>query len=385
VRGLPYFLVLGWTLVGASNSNAQPAFPFQIELGPKEVVFDWSRDRCADLDVPDEPLRAFRRDDGAVIGIASHSTTRRFFISPDGKFSCDCVPIMQSRLDPDPAHFNYKTWIASTWANDGEHIVGLADNEFRGNELAGECPFETYYRCWYNAVVVVESRDGGAHFDVKPGSPIAVADFDNREMPGVPRGYFGPSNIIEHDDARYAVIYTTGGREQPSGTCLFRSREPGDIGSWEYWAGKAFVRSAYDPYRDAHSRPPCMPIRSLPGRVSSISRYGEGFVAVFAVQGADQRIGKIGIAFSENLLEWSGSRVLLTPQMIWSTVCGQPRYAYPSIIDLGAKGRNFDDITSAPYLYLTEAVVEGCAMTTKRNLVRYRLIFDQRAGSEPIN
>ena len=355
---------------------AEP-FTYSVEVGEKEVAFDSSRDGCALLDIPDEPLRAFRRSDGALVGIASHSTTRIFLIATDGTFTRDCRPALESALDPDPEAFRYKTWIGATWTDDGERIVALADNEFRGNEIAGECPYATYYQCWYNAVVLVQSDDGGRTFTVATETrPVASATFGNQAHPGIPRGFFGPSNIVARDDGyRYAVIYTTGGGDQPAGTCLFRSSAVADSDAWQYWTGQAFVPSTYDPYHDTSGRPPCRPIAGLPGRVSSIVEYGGGFIATFAAQGADEAIGKIGVTYSTDLLHWTDYEVILTPQMIWSKTCGEPRYAYPSIVDLTSQDRNFGVIGDAPYLYLTEAAVERCAMTTDRNLVRYPLVF----------
>ena len=49
VIGLRTRLTLSAWLICVGSSLAQPAFPFNVTLGPKEVVFDWSRDRCADF------------------------------------------------------------------------------------------------------------------------------------------------------------------------------------------------------------------------------------------------------------------------------------------------------------------------------------------------
>src|SRR3954470_7091878 len=40
--------------------------------GPAELVFDWTTQRCEDLDIPDLPARAFRTADGQAHLISAH-------------------------------------------------------------------------------------------------------------------------------------------------------------------------------------------------------------------------------------------------------------------------------------------------------------------------
>lgn len=61
--------------------------------GTREVVFDWQTQRCFDEDIPDTAVHADRRDDGQLVGFASHHVSHRFLISGDGKFARDCTPV----------------------------------------------------------------------------------------------------------------------------------------------------------------------------------------------------------------------------------------------------------------------------------------------------
>ena len=45
--------------------------------GEPEIVFDWTTDRCEDLDIPDAVARAFRDADGNVQIVATHYVGRR--------------------------------------------------------------------------------------------------------------------------------------------------------------------------------------------------------------------------------------------------------------------------------------------------------------------
>ncbi|GAB1717512.1 MAG: hypothetical protein NTAFB05_25540 [Nitrobacter sp.] len=281
---------------------------------------------------------------------------------------------MESEVNPDPSRFAYRTWLASTWTDDGNVIFALGDNEFHGQKVAGACPFHSYLQCWYNAVVALRSNDGGRSFHKLPMKPIGAADFTHRSHPGVPRGFFGPSNIIKQGTQFYVSIYTTGGGDQPSGTCLFRTSDLTHAAAWRYWTGDGFEPSAYDPYSDKGGRKPCKPL-SVPGRISSIVRAGDTYIAIYSAQGADQTVGRIGYMTSKDLLNWKPGGILLSVQMLWSKSCGGDRYAYPSVVDLTASDRNFQDIRKKPYLYVMRGRMKGCYLTIDRDLVRYSLVL----------
>ena len=62
--------------------------------GPEKVIFDWSRDKCEDIDIPDLPARALRDADGNVQLLISGSSTRRL-IGPDfDRLRHDCTVVL---------------------------------------------------------------------------------------------------------------------------------------------------------------------------------------------------------------------------------------------------------------------------------------------------
>ena len=120
--------------------------------GEEEVVFDWSKDRCESLDIPDIPARAFRDDQGNVQLIATHYVNRRF-VGPDlNTLKRDCQVIMQSASLEDPSLFSYHQWLASPYTDDGKTIYALVHNEYYGSEAYVPCmpAYAGDPSCWYN-------------------------------------------------------------------------------------------------------------------------------------------------------------------------------------------------------------------------------------------
>lgn len=76
-------------------------------VGEDEVVFDWSKDGCESLDIPDLPARAFRDNQGNIQLIATHYVNRRF-VGPDlNTLKRDCQVIQQSASLEDPSLYSY--------------------------------------------------------------------------------------------------------------------------------------------------------------------------------------------------------------------------------------------------------------------------------------
>jgi hypothetical protein len=365
------------------SAVAQKPQPLAIRvISEKETVFEWKRHRCADFDLPDTPLHVFRRSDGQIIGFATHHENRTFLISPNGDFKRDCQIVFAGAHDPNPAHYNDRIWILAPWTKDGEYIVALGHNEYQGDKHPGRCAFKKYNECWYNSIVLLESKDGGRSFRRRPGAlPIATSAFTYEALQGQPRGFFGPTNIVEHRGEFYTVIFTTGGEGQRRGNCLFRSNRPEDDSAWQYWTGDGFHASRRDPYKTADAIPPCEPLKGLGGRVWSIRRHKSTglYLATVGMQPADAPTGMIGISISDDLIRWSKPIPLFSVPLIWSRNCADKvRYAYPALLDISSEDRTFADIGDEPYVYMTELRFERCGGTFDRNLVRYRLRISAR-------
>src|SRR4249920_1563080 len=109
-----------------------PRFVTVTTTGAPEVVFDWTTDRCEDLDIPDLPSRVFRDADDQVQLISAHYVNRRFVGSDLNHLRRACDIVMASSMNPDPAAFDDHEWIASTWTPDGKTIYALVHNEYQG-------------------------------------------------------------------------------------------------------------------------------------------------------------------------------------------------------------------------------------------------------------
>lgn len=151
----------------AQNTDAWLA---EINIaGPEELVFDYSQDACEVWDIPDIPARAFRDAKGQVQLLASHYITRRM-TGPDlNHLKHDCQVIMASTMDPDPEDFDDHEWISSTYTPDGVTVYALIHDEYHGAEHDNQCTSKVTINCWYNAVTLAISVDGGNSYTQKKG------------------------------------------------------------------------------------------------------------------------------------------------------------------------------------------------------------------------
>src|SRR5262249_48095634 len=90
------------TLIVRNTPNPFPD-PVLKVVGDEQVVFDWSKDQCEALDIPDLPARAFRDADGNVQLIAAHYINRRFIGPSLNSLKHDCKVVMQSPSLQDPS------------------------------------------------------------------------------------------------------------------------------------------------------------------------------------------------------------------------------------------------------------------------------------------
>jgi hypothetical protein len=110
--------------------------PFAVDvtaLGPEEIVYDWSEDRCDEGMRPDLPVRAFRTADGNINMTLAHENSFRL-VGPDfDSLVPTCPAIRESSLDPDPSKYDQFGWIAATYTEDGSTIYAVIHNEFHGD------------------------------------------------------------------------------------------------------------------------------------------------------------------------------------------------------------------------------------------------------------
>ncbi len=122
----------------AISPTARPApavtHPSVEIVGEEELVYDWSVDRCADGELPDLPVRAFRDASGMIQLNLSWITNYRLIGEDLDSLKTDCQVTLRSDLDGDPSHYKYSEWMGSTYTLDGKTVYALVHNEFYGDE-----------------------------------------------------------------------------------------------------------------------------------------------------------------------------------------------------------------------------------------------------------
>lgn len=340
---------------------------FEIR-GPEELVFDWSVDRCEDLDIPDLPARAFLDRSGQVQLISSHATVRRF-LGPDlNDLTHDCTVVMTSHHDPDPGIFNDVEWIGATYTDDGETIYAIVHNEYEGWTHPGQCstPFWSA-NCWYNGLTLAVSTDAGNSY----GHPLApplhhIAGTPWQYVPDRgPRGIFHPSSVLKRGDGYYYAIVQRVGGGAPDDTdqwaCLMRTPDLGDPDAWRFWNGSAFGGRFVNPYTDVVTDPTahdCPPVDrdDISDMTQSLtySEYLGKFILIGSGTSVDGSKHGFFISFSDDMIDWTPRELLLERALPWTAQDPtEAHYLYPSLLDPDSTSRSFDTVGNTAYVYYT--------------------------------
>jgi hypothetical protein len=378
-------LIVSFNILHDDNSDkAPPTLKSMTVAGPQTTVFDWSRDACDDVDIPDAPARAFRDAAGRVVLMASHFVSRRA-IGPDlGHLTHQCKISMNSDYSSLPQDYDDKSWLASTYTKDGRTVFGLVHDEYQGNTHPGRCASGDYFKCWYNVITFARSDDSGLTFRRPAGPAKLVAAIPYRYEPDSgAHGLFEPSNIVyrQRDGYYYTIVRAGGFGDQKTGACLLRTRQLADPSSWRGWDGSDFGTRFIDPYRQ--SVPPqdhlCEPVGFGQIATMSSSLTWNTYLGQYLLVGpstdyspTDKR-GITGFYYSvsPDLIRWSRRRLFREVVFPWKFGCGdrQP-VAYPSVLDPNSKSRNFETTGRRPWLFFTRLHYAGCQQTMNRDLVR---------------
>jgi hypothetical protein len=376
---------------GAFPPNPFPS-PTLVTVGPAEVVFNWSTDRCEDLDIPDLPARAFRDSAGNVQLLAAHYINRRFVGPTLDTVKHDCAVVMASAENPDPGAFGYREWIASPYTTDGQTIYALVHDEYYGSSAYVPCTsaFPGDLGCWYNAITLAVSTDGGASYHpaaTPPGNLVASAPEPFVAGAG-PYGFFNPSNIIKGPDGYYYAymrehFYRRGGNV--AAICVMRTRTLSDASSWRAWDGTSFPVAFVNPYVNpvaSPSAPRCASIPAEPGlgvmdESVTFNTYLKRYVMVgLTAQGVvGGTIWGVYYSFSDDLVHWSTRQLLFAPPVPETYQPGDAHYfLYPSLLDPNSPSPNFETTGQHAYLYLTRFNPQS-GNSLNRDLIRIPVEF----------
>ena len=358
--------------------------------GRAQIVFSWSGDKCDEADFADLAVRAVRDASGGVQLILPHFVNRRL-IGPDlDHLGHPCAAVMPSDENARPAAFDDREWIASVYTLNGRKVFALVHDEYQGNRHPGRCPSHVYRNCWYNAITLAVSRDSGARYAHARPPRQLVASVPYRYMPhGGPVGMFAPSNIVRRKGYFYALAQVIGRGGSPRGTCVLRTRNLAEPGSWRAWDGSAFRMRFVNPYL---ARGPALPHRVCrPVSRREISQMHESltyntlfkrFLLVDQSRATNPATHKTvwGVYFSlsDDLVHWRRRQLLMAATTAQSFKCGDPQpIAYPAIIDPNSTSRNFETSGERAYLYFTRFNYSRCRRTQDRDLVRVPIEFSE--------
>ncbi|MFQ5592534.1 MAG: DUF6259 domain-containing protein [Anaerolineae bacterium] len=384
---------------GAVCPITPPSVDVQI-VGPEEVVFDWTTDRCEDTDIPDVPARAFRDAQGQVQLIASHYVNRRM-VGPDlDQLTHDCGVIMSSHFNSDPAQFDDHEWIDSVYTPDGATVFALIHNEYQGHTHPGQCPSGQYTKCWYNTVTLATSTDGGDTYTHAQPPTHLVASIPYVYVPDTgPAGIFSPSNIIYNaaDGYYYALLHLEQYQAQEWGACVMRTTNLADPTSWRAWNGTGFNVRFINPYTSAGlsaglepNEPPenhvCQPVsRNEIAKMHAsltfnthLDRYLLVGTAGLFDPGQGKTVWGVYYSLSDDLIHWTPRQLIMEAPMTWSWQPGDPDpIAYPAVLDPDSESDNFETTGKRMYLYFTRFHYADGHMTLDRDLVRVPMEFSQ--------
>ena len=382
-------LVLG--LLAGMSALTLEVHAQQVRLevtGRPQVLFDSARDGCDGVDVPDVNPRAFRDDKGQIVFFALHYINRAMRGPDLAHLKLDCRIVVTSNFDPEPAHYNDRSFVTATWTANGRDVTALIHHEYHADQH-GRCTAKSDLACWYNSILAYRSSNGGASFEKDRPLVVASAPFGQEFEQGRHRGFFNPSNIFSDGKYEYFFAATTGWQGQPYGACLFRSERPGDSASWRAYDGHAFSIHYADPYIAKSAAPkPCEPIAPFVFPVGGVvhDRKSDLWIAVFQATRDGQNFPVDGFyyATSTNLLQWSDAKLLLAGKTLFSDLCtaGSSVIAYPALLDEHAENRNFDAVADDTHLYYTMITVDHCS-TGRRLLVRAKVTISVDAARQP--
>jgi len=363
-------------------------------LGPEELVFDCTIDRCEEEDIPDLPARAFRDADGKVQLISTHFIGRRMIGDTLDSVKHDCNIIMNSDKDPDPSKFNDKEWLASPYTLDGKTIYALIHNEYWGNLHPGQCPSGEYEKCVNTSITLAISTDKGRTYShaTAPDHLVATQPYPYEPDTGASE-ISCPSNIIYNpkDSYYYVMFYMVRKNRRDAGTGIMRTKTLDDPKSWRCWDGSDFTVQFINPYQNPDADPAehtCQPVsqREILYMHSGLTfnTYFNKFILVghtatgYTME--DRGVPGIYYSLSDDLIHWTPRRLIMAiqfPPWVLQPVGGSPEGApcltYVSLIDAEDTSRNFEITGQRPYLYCVRI---NPTPPHERQLVRIPIEFD---------
>jgi hypothetical protein len=368
------------------------AFAASVTItGPEEMVYTYATDKCADGDISDLPVRAFRAADGTVNliisdgGVDGSGPNRRMTGPTLNDLTYKCPAILTSHLDPSAATYDNAEWIQATYTEDGVTIYALLHNEFVGSAVS-PCATPRDVSCNYWTVTAAVSTDSGATYThaAPPTHAVAISpytyEFIQATAPGL-AGYPQTSNIIAKGRYYYTFIGTWPYKEQACCLSIMRSPTLDDPTSWRCWDGKGFSVAFANPYTAS-------PIPA--DHVCAILNFNPSFESVTYNTALKRWLAVMTWgdtwwwATSKDLIRWTDPVMIVNAPPLHGTVCpggpsGTVWYQYVALLDPDSTSRNFETSGETAYLYTTkihgDSPKDPCNSTLNRDLVRFPVLI----------
>ena len=389
-----------------ANSAPAPAPDLSVAAGAQpETVFQWSVQRCGDMNLPDSPARALRTE-GGVLLLAAHFINIPLLGTDFNHLAPSCSAASRGMEAADPASFQDKFWVQALLplppAGPGRprRVLGLASHEYMGWRHPERCaaPFDgagrrpAAFRCWYSAITAVVAEVGDWRFQPVPSSSrspnqasvVAASPYPYDPTATARTGFFSVSNVLIEGEHAFALVYTEGIAGQPRGNCLLRTRITEALAGWQLLS-----RGEYAPRAENNAASldrPCdvvgngvfgdAPVRSVL-RIEGSS--GPSWVAVFtraAPRDAPASTPE-GVFYSRSrdLRNWEPAKQLWAMRPFRSQPEAGVYYEYPSLLDHASPSAVFDRTAddqgkAEVHLYLTRLNLTDRKRGLDRDLVR---------------
>lgn len=381
--------ICSWTLyisTGYCSPLAPPPLEISLDISKVETVFDRNKDKCSENDIPDSPARAFRSIDGKVFLYATHYQNTPLIGNNLNNTTPACKNIFTAPMDKNPENFNARIWLQTFYTEDGNTIYSLGSSDYHGTWFKN-ClkPITENFDCWWSAIVLAISKDGGNTFsiDTPPRHIIARPPHKYISNPGNPAGFLTTSNIIRNGSFYYTFVYSSGYKEQKQGNCLIRTDDLSDPRSWRAWDGYEFSKQFVNPDDPDAVIPEnytCPVISDIKNKVRSLlwHKPTQQYIAVYEVYQKNSNDTYPDIQFeyarSIDLLHWSQPEVLYKTKTPGHCNKMTTTIAYPSMLDPDSTDRNFGTIGNHGFLYFTRFnSAFSCKPSFDRDLVRIPL------------
>ena len=375
-------LMLSGSIAGGSSGRD----PRIALLGKEQKVFDWSRDACEPIDLPDQAARAYRDSQGQVRMFVSNYVTRGFIGSSLDTVKHTCNVALKSHLDPRPSQFDNREWLSAPYTLDGRNVYALVHQEYHGEGPRASCPSRSYNGCLYNAITLATSSDGGNSFaQAAAATPGCRGPLPVRPRLRAVRAF--PAQ--QHRAQGRLLLHAAAGGEIPAAQTRDLSDEDTQPGRPQLlaWLERGRVQNSVRQPLHAARQPAKASLQA--DRVPADRRhvadppyntYLDRYVLIGP--SGTQLPGRRGVTWgfymsvSKDLIHWSNRRLIVKTELPWTHRCGdRDAVTYPSLLDPSSRSRNFETTGRRPYLYFTRIHYDGCRMSLDRDLIRRRVEF----------